>query len=79
VEAEKKFQFLLTCYQDRKHKRDEEGKHDKSIKTRLALERKKIDEEEKYSTSNKELYTLFNDLQEISHESMLYLLLSQLH
>ncbi|KAF2073270.1 hypothetical protein CYY_005432 [Polysphondylium violaceum] len=54
---------------EKKRKRESEEQWSKQIRNKIELERKKLDELENHSiSSNKELYSLFNDLQMISHE-----------
>ena len=54
---------------DKKRKREEEQAWKKVIKRKLQEEEEKITvEEEKAFQSNRELYSLFNDLQGISQE-----------
>jgi hypothetical protein len=61
--------------EERKRKREESEKLQRSIKSRIDIERKKVEEEEKYTfNSNREIYALFNDLQGISHECVSFFL-----
>ncbi|EFA76188.1 dynamin like protein [Heterostelium album PN500] len=55
--------------EEKKRKRENEEQLNKIIRQKMEHEKKKLDEEEKRSySSNQELYTIFNDLQMISHD-----------
>lgn len=59
---------------ERKRKRDEEDKFYKQVRAKIEAERRRLDDGEQYSAnSSKELYALFNDLQGISHEYVLFM------
>lgn len=55
--------------EEKKRKRDNEELLSKQVRTKLENERKKLDDSESINAStNQELYSLFNDLQMISHD-----------
>eukprot|EP01133_Synstelium_polycarpum_P000414 gene414-491_t len=55
--------------EENKRKRDNEEQWTKHLRSKIEIEKRKLDDDEKISyTSNQELYTIFNDLQMISHE-----------